>query len=106
MSTEFTPPPSDNPSVSSTPPKGASPSVLAIVKLALLQAEIVRSQLLTHLPIFGVKALCARELQQLILDGKVDVIVHSFKGLICPPNSRSDAELTPSSGVKIPAMQS
>ncbi|KAF8468876.1 porphobilinogen deaminase, dipyromethane cofactor binding domain-containing protein [Kalaharituber pfeilii] len=106
MSTELTPAPpssSNNPNVSSIPFNRPITIGSRNSKLALIQTEIVRSQLLTHFPdidfrihsmtttgdnnlnkplySFGAKSLWTRELEELLLDGKVDLIVHSLKDM-------------------------
>jgi len=72
-------------------------------KLALIQTEIVKAELKLHFPhlnfevksmtttgdnnlnkplhSFGAKSLWTRELEELMLEGSVDLIVHSLKGL-------------------------
>ena len=72
-------------------------------KLALIQTEVVRASLRSHFPhlnfeiksmattgdnnltkslySFGEKSLWTKELEELMLEGSVDLIVHSLKGL-------------------------
>lgn len=72
-------------------------------KLALIQTEIVKAELKAHFPqhnfdirsmtttgdnnlnkplhSFGAKSLWTRELEELLLEGSVDLIVHSLKGI-------------------------
>ena len=93
---------------SNTPPSEANaPRTITIgsrnSKLALVQAEIVRAELKSHFPhlnfeiksmatagdknldiplhSFGAKYLWTRGLEELMLEGSVDLIVHSLKGL-------------------------
>ena len=76
-------------------------------KLALVQTDIVRDALKAAHPdlefeviamattgdnnqtkplySFGAKALWTQELEVLLLEGKLDMIVHSLKGMTCPP---------------------
>jgi len=75
-------------------------------KLALIQTEIVKAELKSHFPhlnfeiksmtttgdnnlnkplhSFGPKSLWTRELEELMLEGSVDLIVHSLKGPSLP----------------------
>ena len=77
-------------------------------KLALIQTEIVKSELESHFPhlnfeiksmtttgdnnlnkplhSFGAKSLWTKELEELMLEGSVDLIVHSLKGIYVPEN--------------------
>lgn len=81
-------------------------------KLALIQTEIVMAELKSHFPhlnfkiksmsttgdnnlnkplhSFGAKSLWTRELEELMLEGSVDLIVHSLKGPSLPSCGRWD----------------